>query len=199
MTVQYSMVIDLTTCLGCQACSAACSVQNETPYWSGKFRTLVEDVTRGEFPNVSRTFFPHLCMQCADAPCVRVCPTGASYKTPEGVVKVDASKCMGCKACIEACPYGARYVFDHEDVKMARELYGRGNPNFVPHVDKCDFCHDRVKDGQEPACVATCPGEARIFGDLNDPHSRVSQLVSSGKAKPLGAEYGTKPHVFYIG
>ena len=198
MTKRYGMVIDLTTCLGCQACSAACTVQNETPYWSGKFRTKVEDVESGTFPNVSRSFFPHLCMHCQDAPCLQVCPTGATYRTAEGIVKIDYEKCMGCKACIEACPYGARYVYDSEDVKTAKEVFGADTQHQVPHVDKCTFCSERLQEGLEPACVATCPGEARIFGDLNDPTSQVSKLVSTGKAKPVGEQYGTKPSVYYI-
>lgn len=199
MTKRYGMVIDLTTCLGCQACSAACTMQNETPYWSGKFRTYVEDVERGAFPNVARTFFPRLCMQCDDAACVKVCPTGATYKTAEGIIMIDYEKCMGCKACIEACPYGARYVYDREDVKAAKEAFGEDAQHLVPHVDKCNFCHDRLEEGMQPACAATCPGDARIFGDLNDPASRVSKLVNSGKARPVGEQFGTKPKVFYIG
>lgn len=200
MTKSYSMVIDVTTCLGCQACTAACSINNETPYWDGKFRTQVEDVERGKFPEVTRTFFPHLCMQCDDSPCVKVCPTGATYKTPEGTVMVDAEKCMGCKACVEACPYGARYVYTKEEVEKAKPIFGGENHHMFPHVDKCNFCADtRLNVGLEPACVATCPGDARIFGDLNDPGSRVTRLVNSGKAKPIGAEFGTKPRVFYIG
>lgn len=199
MTKRYGMVIDLTTCLGCQACSAACTMQNETPYWSGKFRTYVEDVERGAFPDVARTFFPRLCMQCEDAACLKVCPTGATYKTAEGIIAIDYDKCMGCKACIEACPYGARYVYDREDVRTAKQTFGEDAQHQVPHVDKCNFCQDRLAEGMQPACAATCPGDARIFGDLNDPASRVSKLVNSGRARPVGEQFGTKPKVFYIG
>jgi sulfur reductase FeS subunit len=198
MTKRYGMVIDLTTCLGCQACSAACSLQNETPYWAGKFRTHVADVEQGAFPDVTRTFFPNLCMHCEDAPCVRVCPTGASYKSSEGAVLIDQDRCMGCQACVAACPYGARYVYEKEDVKQARVIYGDKNKHMVPHVDKCTFCYDRVQGGEEPACVATCPGDARIFGDLDDPTDRAAKLVSTGKARPAGEQFGTKPRVFYI-
>lgn len=199
MTKRYGMVIDLTTCLGCQACSAACSIENQTPYWDGKFRTTVEDVERGQFPEVARIFFPRLCMHCDNAPCVSVCPTGASYKSEDGIVKIDYEKCMGCKACIEACPYGARYTYTREDVKQAEEIFGPGGKHPVAHVDKCNFCYDRLEKGQQPACAATCPGDARIFGDLNDPTSRISKLVATGRAKPIGEQYGTKPRVFYIG
>ncbi|MGE5673691.1 MAG: 4Fe-4S dicluster domain-containing protein [Mycobacterium leprae] len=199
MTKRLGMVIDLTTCLGCQACSAACSVQNETPYWDGKFRTTVEDIERGSFPDVTRTFFPHLCMHCEDAPCARVCPTGATFKNADGVVMIDYNKCMGCKACIEACPYGARYVYEKEHVKKAKEIFGEENQHRVPHVDKCNFCYEeRTSQGDLPACAATCPASARVFGDLNDPKSAVAKLVNAGKAKPIGEHFGTKPKLFYI-
>lgn len=198
MIQSLAMVIDLTTCLGCQACSAACAIENQTPYWEGKFRTHVEEADLGTFPDVARVFFPRLCMQCDDAPCVKVCPTGATYKAADGVVMVDADKCMGCKACVEACPYGARYVYTREDVKTAKAVFMADPRHTVAHVDKCDFCSARRSEGLDPACVATCPGEARRFGDLNDPNSPVSQLLKSGKAKPLAPEYGTQPRVFYI-
>lgn len=195
---RYGMVIDTKVCMGCTACVAACSMQNETPYWNDKWRTHVSDVQRGVFPDVTRDFVPRLCMHCENAPCEEVCPTGATHHTPEGVVLVDFDKCMGCKACEIACPYGARYAYEREDVKRAKEIYGEDNRHQVPHVDKCTFCYDRVQEGMQPACVATCPGEARIFGDLDDPKSKVAQLVNSGKAKPLAENLGTKPHVYYI-
>lgn len=195
---RYGMVIDVTVCMGCTACVAACSVQNETPYWNDKWRTHVSDVQRGVFPDVTRDFVPRLCMHCENAPCEQVCPTGATHHTEEGVVLVDYDKCMGCKACEVACPYGARYGYEREDVKKAHEIYGEDTKHQVPHVDKCTFCYDRVKEGMQPACVATCPGESRMFGDLDDPNSKVAKLVASGKAKALGEHLGTKPRVFYI-
>jgi len=195
---RYAMVIDLRTCLGCQACTAACTQENQTPYWHDKWRTQVNDVQRGKFPHVTRDFFPRLCMHCENAPCVEVCPTGASYRTKEGVVLVDYEKCMGCQACVVACPYGARYPYEREDVAKAKEIFGEDNRHKVPHVDKCTFCYHRLAEGLEPACVATCPGEARLFGDLDDPNSKVAALVSSGQAKPLEPGFGTKPRVFYI-
>lgn len=195
---RYGMVLNLSTCLGCQACIAACSQENQTPYWSGLFRTHVEDVKRGQYPDVSRTFFPRLCMQCQDSPCVSACPTGASHHIEGGMVIVDQEKCIGCGACIIACPYSARYKYEKEDINKAKAIYGADTDQKMPHVDKCTFCYQRLEQGLDPACVATCPGEARIFGDLDDPKSAVAKLVSSGRAQPIGVEFGTKPSVFYI-
>jgi len=193
----YGMVIDLRTCMGCNACVAACTEENHTPYWSGLFRTHVEDIPFGVFPDAGRVLLPRLCMHCEDPPCVQVCPTGASYKTDDGFVLVDYDRCMGCGYCIVACPFGARYRYERELVQEAKEIYGEDVEHRVPHVDKCTFCVHRVREGREPACVETCPGHARIFGDLDDPDSEVHRLVFSGKAQPIGS-LGPHPKVFYI-
>jgi Fe-S-cluster-containing dehydrogenase component/CheY-like chemotaxis protein len=137
-----------------------------------------------------RAFVPHLCMQCDNPTCLEACPTGATYKTAEGIVMVNQEKCIDCKYCIAACPYGARYEYNDAD---------RAQAPAKTFVDKCTFCAQRLKEGREPACVATCLAGARIFGDLGDPKSQVAQLVASGKAQPLAPETGTKPKVFYIG
>jgi sulfur reductase FeS subunit len=197
---RYGMVMDTNTCVGCDGCIAACTQEHQTPFWAGKFRTHVEDVYSGTFPDVKRYFLPRLCMQCEDAPCVSVCPTGASHYVPGGVVEVDQDTCIVCKACIPACPYDARYVYSADDVRQAAtQFIAEGEiRQHAAHVDKCNFCYTRLEKGLKPACAATCPGEARIFGDLDDPSSRVSQLVASGAARPVGEEYGTRPKVFYI-
>lgn len=194
----YVMVIDLKTCTGCQACVAACTLENQTPYWDGKYRTHVEDVVHGQFPTLRRVLAPRLCMHCDEPPCVDACPTGASYQSADGMVLLDAEKCIGCKACIAACPYQARYVYSADDVKQAREIYGEATNHAAPHVDKCTFCAHRVAQGLEPACVSTCLGHARIFGDLDDAQSEVAKLVATGKARPLRTDVGTDPKVYYL-
>ena len=194
---RYAMVLDLTVCTGCRACEAACAMENQTPYWADKSRTRVEDVIRGEFPDVTRTFLPHLCMHCDDAPCVEVCPTGASYVGAGGAVLIDHDKCVLCGYCLAACPYEQRYQYTAEDLAQAPHYFGE-TPMREASMDKCNFCIHRVEKGMEPACVATCLAGARIFGDLDDPESEVAKLVASGRAQPLAPEAGTKPKVFYI-
>jgi len=194
---RYGMVIDLRTCMGCGACIAACTEENQTPYWANLFRTHVEDIAFGTFPDSGRLLLPRLCMHCENPPCVHVCPTGASHQTGDGIVLVDPDKCMGCGYCIVACPFGARYRYEREQVKEAPAHFGADVEHLVPHVDKCTFCVHRVREGREPACVETCPAHARIFGDLDDPDSEVHELVSSGTAQPIGP-LGPGQKVFYI-
>ncbi len=161
---------------------AACDLENYTAWEEGKRRTHVPEFFFGEYPEVRRIFVPRLCMHCEDPPCVFVCPTGASYVNEDGVVLVKHEICIGCKYCIIACPYNARYV-DHR----------------IRSVDKCTFCYEnRVMKGKLPACVETCVGHARIFGDLDDPNSEVHKLVTTGEAAPLRPDLGTKPKVFYV-
>jgi tetrathionate reductase subunit B len=180
---RYAMVIDYRTCIGCGACVAACTEENSIA--TGKniplaSRTKVGNIEIGEYPNTRWIFTHSICRHCENPPCVTVCPTGASFKTEDGVVLVDHNKCIGCKYCIVACPYGARYL--NEEMKGP---------------DKCTFCHHRVEAGLLPACVEACPTKSRVFGDLDDPNSKVSKLVAEG-AIPAGAEYGTKPKVYII-
>lgn len=196
---RYGMVMDIRTCVGCDACSASCSIENQTPYWDDKYRTKVLDIETGVYPQANRQFVPTICMHCEEPACVDVCPSGASFVNDGGFVLVDYDKCMGCRACVAACPYDARYIYSNDDVKKSKELYGEELAQHeVAHVDKCTFCYDRVEQGMQPACVATCPESSRVFGDLDDPNSEVAKLVNSGVAKPLRPELGTKPKVFYI-
>lgn len=177
---RYAMVIDTRRCIGCQACSVACKAEFEVPL--GETRSWVEFIEKGTFPNVRRSFLPRLCNQCEEPACVPVCPTGATYKREQdGIVVVDADICIGCKYCMQACPYGVRFI----------------NPR-TGAADKCDFCLHRVQNGLVPACVNTCQGRARIFGDLNDPESEVSKLVAIHATTVLRPDMGTEPMVFYI-
>lgn len=196
----YAMVIDLNTCTGCNACMAACAVENQTPVWADKWRTRVHDQEKGnDLANVARTFFPRLCNHCDIPACMTVCPTGATYKMDNGIVRIDDALCMGCQACVLACPYDVRYAVEYEDIHTAKEFYSEDvMKRSRPGVDKCDFCHDRVALGKQPACAATCTADARIFGDLDDPNDRVTRIVRSGKATPLLAHLGTRPNVYYI-
>ena len=179
--VQYAMVIDTRRCIGCHACTVACKSENDVPL--GYNRSWVEYTEKGDFPNVDRSFLPRLCNHCSEPACVDVCPTGATYKREEdGIVVVDPDICIGCKYCIHACPYDARYL----------------NP-VTGSVDKCDFCLHRVSQGLVPSCVNTCQGRARIFGDINDPESEVSKLLAQNSYTVLLKDMGTHPNVFYIG
>ncbi len=191
--MKYAMVIDLTKCVGCNACTAACKIDNSTGF-GVKYGQVLE-VEAGRFPDVTKFYLPILCMHCENPECLKVCPTGATFRTKEGVVLIDRDRCMGCRYCVVACPYMARYFYN--DLKR---------PLGVPRMDlederlgtveKCDFCIDRVREGDLPACVKACPYEARTFGDADDPNSRVHGLMA--RAKPLKEDEGFNPSVYYI-
>lgn len=185
---RYAMVIDLRRCIGCDACMVACKAEFDVPL--GVFRTWVPYKVVGTYPNVKKQFLPRLCNHCDDPPCVRACPVEATYKVEDGgFVLQRYERCIGCKACMASCPYNARFMLPKH----------RTYTDITSVVDKCTFCHHRVTQGLVPACVQTCIGRARIFGDLNDPGSEVSYLVSNLPTQVLRPEQGTKPHVFYIG
>jgi molybdopterin-containing oxidoreductase family iron-sulfur binding subunit len=159
----------------------------------------------GTYPNAKRLVLPVLCMHCEDPPCVEVCPSGASQKRDDGIVFIDYEKCIGCRSCMMACPYQARmYVSETESYFLGPTMYeqvtkttlGKDIPAGV--VSKCTFCKNRVDQGKQPACVVTCLGKARIFGDLNDPQSEVSVLIKERKHFQLMEDVGTKPKVFYL-
>jgi Fe-S-cluster-containing dehydrogenase component len=195
---RFAMAVDLNTCVGCNACMAACSMENQTPVWAGKWRTYVHDEEIGTGADVTRRFFPRLCNHCSNPPCMTVCPTGATQQMDNGIVWVDASICMGCGACAMACPYDARYPVTYADVREGKKFFGSDARREDPSVDKCDLCAHRTVVGQKPACVETCVGYARMFGDLDDPNDPVAQLVASGVARPLLPHLGTQPNVYYI-
>jgi tetrathionate reductase subunit B len=177
---KLAMVIDLRRCYGCHACSIACKSEYKVPL--GTWRSWVKQVDRGAYPKVRRFFLPRLCNHCEHPPCVGVCPTGASHKREDGAVLIHEDRCIGCRLCIAACPYEARFF--HPDKHIS---------------NKCTFCIHRVVEKVVPACVNTCPAEARKFGDLNDPKSEVSKLVANNPVQVLKPELGTEPQVFYIG
>ncbi len=174
---RYALVVDTTRCIGCEACSVACRAENNVP--EGHWRSRIVAYPLGKSGQTRPVKWA--CMHCADAPCVTVCPTKATYQRPDGIVVIDADRCVGCKYCVFACPYGARYV-DEE----------RGIP------DKCDLCHERIDAGLQPACVQTCVGRAISLADLADPNDEAAARINSGEAKPLHPELGTKPSVYYV-
>ena len=176
---RYGMVIDETKCVGCHACRVACQNQNNLRE-NEAFNYLVEKEF-GTIPNFSREFFPVQCQHCDNPPCVSVCPTGASRKRKDGVVVVNDKDCIGCKYCIAACPYNVRII--------RKEGY----------VDKCCFCIELVEAGGTPACVTTCMTGVRMFGDLDDPKSDISQFVAKNQHRLsiFKKELNTKPRIFY--
>jgi Fe-S-cluster-containing dehydrogenase component len=177
---RWAMVIDTRTCVGCSACVLGCKTENDVPDGCG--RDWIVSETTGVFPDLRMTIRSERCNQCADAPCVRACPTGSSHYGPGGVVLVNRDKCSGCKACIAACPYGARFV----DPRTGT-------------VDKCTFCMHRIDNGiPTTSCQDTCPTQSIAFGDLNDPASEVRRLLASRAFETLQSEVGTEPMVFYL-
>jgi len=191
----WVMVIDTRKCVGCQACVIACKSENNVPL--GVFRTVVQVMETGSMesspngmvvtddgnyePNVKKFMLPRLCNHCDEPPCVEACPVKATFKRQDGIVLVDYEKCIGCGTCIQACPYNMRFF----------------NP-VTKTADKCTLCVHRIDAGLEPACVTSCVGRARIFGDLNDPKSEVSRLISQYPTARLKMSQGTEPQVFYI-
>ncbi|MCK5720598.1 MAG: 4Fe-4S dicluster domain-containing protein [Thiomargarita sp.] len=194
----YAMVIDLNTCVGCNACMAACAIENQTPVWKNEWRTYVHDTEIGDRDDqVRRRFFPRLCNHCDNPACMTVCPTGATHKLDNGIVLVNDERCMGCRACAMACPYDARYDVTYADIEEGTNFYGSLQRKH-PSVDKCSFCAHLVAKGEKPACVKTCVGSARLFGDLNNPNDEVAKIVASGVAKSLLPHVGTRGNVYYI-
>ncbi|MBI2874085.1 MAG: 4Fe-4S dicluster domain-containing protein [Firmicutes bacterium] len=197
------MVIDLQRCIGCNGCTIACKSENGTP--PGVHFSKVLEKERGTYPNVTRDFIPVLCNHCEDAPCERACPTGATTRRDDGIVMVDYDKCIGCRACYVSCPYVNRAFLPKGS--LSKGYYGNSLTPFEAvkykeftegTVVKCTFCAKRVDQGLEPACVVTCATEARIFGDLDDPDSKVSKLIRQSRMFQLLPEANTKPSVYYL-
>ncbi|MFC7044706.1 4Fe-4S dicluster domain-containing protein [Halobacteriaceae archaeon GCM10025711] len=207
---RYGMVIDLQKCVGCDSCTVACKAENRTP--PGVSYNVVMEAEHGEYPNTSRTNVPRPCLQCENPPCVQVCPVSATYKMDNGIVNIDYDRCIGCRYCLIACPYGARSSdfgenYDEEFMEggaVQSPEYGvdRGprveKESPIGNARKCSFCMHRLERGEEPACVETCIGDARYFGDLDDPESEVSKLAASTRAFRLKEEEGTEPNLYYL-
>jgi tetrathionate reductase subunit B len=198
----WGYAVDTTKCIGCCACMRACRAENDVP--EGFFRTWIEryqifadgsvevdaatrdDYVFEERPSgreaVKAFFVPKLCNHCERSVCNQVCPVGAAYTTKDGVVLVDKDRCVGCGYCVQACPYGSRFIDPRTHM-----------------ADKCTLCYHRITKGQLPACVLACPKGARIFGDLNDPKSEISTILKQRRYRLLKPEMGTHPKCYYIG
>lgn len=199
---EWAYIVDTTRCIGCGACVRACKTENDVP--DSYFRTWVERYEVGKDGKVSvdspkgaiesfkqdkltgseivKAFFvPKICNHCYDSPCVQVCPVGASYDTPDKVVLIDQKHCVGCGYCVQACPYGCRYIDPRKGV-----------------ADKCTFCYHRIHKGLAPACVNACPRDARIYGNLKDPNSRIRLILNQRRYGLLKPELGTNPKCYYI-
>ena len=208
---RWAMVADLRRCVGCQTCTAACKHTNATP--PGVQWRRVLDVETGTFPNVTRTFVPVGCQHCADPPCMHVCPSTATGQRDDGIVTIDYDICIGCAYCAVACPYQARY-------KVERPQYAYDTPTRTEEqrfderslgvAQKCTFCVDRIDAGTAkgltpgvdpdatPACANACIADALVFGDIEDPNSKVSQLLENNPWFQMHAELGTDPGFYYI-
>lgn len=224
---RWGMVIDLDKCAGCQACTLACMAENNIPHGSPEdhewkrevFWHKVIAITEGHYPDVKVTVVPMPCMHCEYAPCIRVCPVQATYHRPDGIVEQNLRRCIGCKYCVVACPYGARNFnfkqsppeeYHRPDPPPERSVRG---PWPFPRrrlglVEKCTFCFHRIDEGLRqgknvgtevvPACVEACPAEARTFGDLDDHESEAAKLSKSKRVIRLMEEEGTRPKVYYL-
>jgi Fe-S-cluster-containing dehydrogenase component len=213
----WGMVIDLDRCTGCQACVMACKAENNVPAVGAKEaargRTISWMQVLTEESEERTRFLPRPCLQCDDPPCIKVCPVYATYRNPEGIVAQIYARCIGCRFCMAACPYNAKYF---NWLNYQREAPGQ-NPDVSLRprgvVEKCTFCHHRLQKAREralaerrdlapgeyvPACAETCPSRAIVFGDLSDPGSEVARLARSPRAFRLGEELGTKPKVMYL-
>ena len=178
--MRYGFVIDNRKCIGCHACSVACKAENHVPL--GVFRTWVRCVDSGQFPDTRRHFQVTRCNHCDNPPCVAVCPVAAMYRRRDGIVDFDPSRCIGCKACMQACPYDAVYI-DPERATAA----------------KCHFCAHRVEAGMQPACVVACPEQAIVAGDIDDPASEISRLIDEEPVTVRRPDKQTRPKLFYVG
>jgi Fe-S-cluster-containing dehydrogenase component len=221
---RWGMVIDLDRCTGCQACVIACKQENNVPFSTPEYAQegrqiswmYLQTEVEGEYPNLKVRFRPMLCQHCDRPPCTFVCPTGATYKTSEGIVAQIYPRCIGCRYCANACPYSVKF-FNYHPPEWPESLATSLNLDVSVRVkgviEKCTFCSHRLiraleeadaegralrEDDYRPACVEVCPAEAIVFGDLDDPHSLVSEWSESPRAQHLLEDLGTHPKVTYL-
>ena len=204
---RYAMVIDLHRCFGCQTCAAACKVANNLPKELVYNRVITDggvsnDCATGSYPDCQLGFTPISCMHCENPACAQVCPTGATQVDENGIVFIEEDLCIGCQACIGACPYEGVRTLVPEDVTYYLDVVvGEVDaPKHTPGVvEKCTFCKNLVDRGEVPACMQLCPGRARFWGDLDDPESDVAQLLAGDRERfVMNEEAGTSPKVFYL-
>jgi molybdopterin-containing oxidoreductase family iron-sulfur binding subunit len=214
-TQRWAMVVDVQKCLQgkCKGCVKACHEWHNVPEWDEErlevkwiweemFSRLFSDQTYEHMPVLlSNKSVLALCNHCANPPCVRVCPTKATFQQPDGIVAMDMHRCIGCRFCIAACPYGAR-SFNWKNPREAKNLMQRINPDYPTRargvVEKCNFCAERLARGQMPACVERAEDDALVFGDLNDPHSKIVQTLASNFAIRRRPNLETDPQVYYL-
>lgn len=177
---RYGFLIDQDSCIGCHACTTACKSEHDVPL--GVNRTWVKYIEKGTFPHARRLFSVMRCNHCEAAPCVAICPTGALFYRKDGIVDFDTSSCIGCKSCMNACPYDALYIDPVEHT-----------------AQKCNFCAHRVDVGLEPSCVVVCPTQSILAGDLDDPASRIARTIARHDVRVRTPEQGTRPKLFYKG
>ncbi len=175
---KYGMLLDLTRCLGCYSCVVACKMCYGTR--PGVDYNGVKPVEWGEYPHARQRYQLPMCMHCENAPCVSVCPVAATYKTDEGPVVVDYDKCIGCGACVTACPYDARHLVTEDETSFEGAVmpYEQESAEQMNIVEKCTLCYARALNGLKPMCVDHCPGRCRIFGDVEDPQSDISKYIA---------------------
>jgi Fe-S-cluster-containing dehydrogenase component len=204
---RWAMVIDLDKCTGCQACTMACRLENNQPFAGQEQADLGRAIfwqevlveVEGEYPNVRATIIPRPCFHCEDPPCVKVCPVGATYQDEEqGLVLQRYERCIGCRYCAVACPYGVRY-FNWYEQEWPESFEQYQNPDIPIRpkgvIEKCTYCVHRLGI---PACVQACSSAARFFGDLDDPESEVTKLAHSPRAIRLLEDLGTEPKCIYL-
>ena len=212
-TVRYGMVFDLKKCIKCDSCTISCIAENHLP--PGVVYNPVTEKEVGQYPVVRRESLPTICNQCQEPPCVQVCPVNATWKRKEdGIVVIDYDKCIGCRYCLTACPYQMR-SFDYGEYynlePMTDKYDGAPSPEYnerrirkgtygspIGNARKCSFCLHRVQQGLKPACVESCLGHARYFGNLADPNDELWELIAKNGHMQLKEELGTEPSVYYL-